>query len=250
MSIKVIEIKNDCEIFNPVVKLANVPFSSLWQYVGKCMSDIYNNNSGETGQDLNYATQKAAQRLSEKLSRRNIKIEVIIDPLIPVSGISVNQLTPLIVAIGENASAAVEPGPGTILLKTWRQKRHIGVDAIGLDAVLPDSIKENLMRPGFTTRAGDWDTGLGLHEVSVKAAKIDGRIEFFEPRDDKGAGFRLSMPLGRGQHRESPEKEIAIDSIYDEDTRYPVPVYDWYFPNIYTTAKGDQNGDNNKQCDA
>ena len=229
MSLKTITINASTKIVSPEVRLAEVPHAGIWQYVGSCIDYSIDASSGVI-RDLNHATQAAANRLSEKLSLRNISIEVVIDPLIPPTSLSFAEMVPLIQEIGENASAAVEPGPGTVILKTWWRGGYAGVDAIGKGATVPEVIKQNLMVPGFSTRAGEWDTGFGLHSAREKAKSLNGMIEFSENEDD-GPAFRFAIPVKMASSAGSPEARM-------EAPRYQAPeepiVLDlnWYFPAV------------------
>ena len=229
MTLKTITINAKTKIESPEIKLAEVPYAGIWQYVGSCLDYTTDSTSGVI-RDLNHATQAAANRLAEKLSLRNISIEVLIDPLIPPTSLAFSQMVPLIQEIGENASAAVEPGPGTVILRTWWKGGYAGVDAIGKDATVPDVIKRNLMAPGFSTRAGEWDTGFGLHAASERAKELNGIIEYFENEDD-GAGFRFAIPVKMASSAGSPEAQVAV-SDYQEPEEKLVFDPNWYFPAI------------------
>lgn len=247
MTLKTITINASTKIESPEIRLAEVPHAGIWQYVGSCIDYTTDGTSGVI-RDLNHATQAAANRLAEKLSLRNISIEVVIDPLIPPTSLSFAQMVPLIQEIGENASAAVEPGPGTIILRTWWRGGYAGVDAIGKDARVPEVIKQNLMTPGFSTRAGEWDTGFGLHSASEKARELNGVVEYFETEED-GAGFRFAVPVKMASSAGSPEAQV-------DDPRYREPeekfVFDpnWYFPAVNGSVEMGCEGIEARQCKA
>jgi hypothetical protein len=234
MTLKTITINASTTIASPEIRLAEVPYAGIWQYVGSCIDYSTDATSGVI-RDLNHATQAAANRLAKKLSLRNISIEVVIDPLIPPTSLSFAQMVPLIEEIGENASASVEPGPGTVVLRTWWRGGYAGVDAIGRDATVPDVIKQNLMMPGFSTKAGEWDTGFGLHSASQRAKALNGMIEFFDS-EDEGPAFRFAIPVKMASSAGSPEARV-------EAPEYPVPEvpaaidFNWYFPAVGDSAE-------------
>ncbi len=233
MSVRTIVINDKCKVEQPTVKLAAAAPSSVWQYVGFCLNDIDQGEELEDeGRDLNRAVQVAAGRLAEKVSGREISIEVVIEPLIPLTNVTTRRLVPLIAAIGENASASVEPGPGTVLLKTWWGNGLAGVDAIGIDGYVPEAIKINLMKPGFTTRVAEWDTGLGLHQASEAAAEIDGKIEVFEPSDQRGIGFRFAFVLKSGTPIDCPETRVGLVDLDERKPELTLLDNGWYFPTI------------------
>ena len=247
MSLKTITINASTKIESPEIRLAEVPHAGIWQYVGSCLDYSTDGSSGVI-RDLNHATQAAANRLAEKLSLRNISIEVLIDPLIPPTSLSFAQMVPLIQEIGENASAAVEPGPGTVVLRTWWKGGYAGVDAIGKDASVPDVIKRNLMAPGFSTRAGEWDTGFGLHSASERAKALNGVIEYFE-NEETGAGFRFAVPVKMASSAGSPEAQVAVPE-YEAPSNEMVLDPNWYFPAITESTEVNCHGFEAQLCKA
>jgi hypothetical protein len=208
VTVQLIELADEFLGAQPSIKLAETALGSIWQYTGLSLTDIGCSPGSRSEQDLNRATERAAQVLQQKVSSRNIDVELIIDPLIPPLGIENGRILPIVSAIAENASASVEPGPGTVTLSTWWEDRYAGVDAIGQGGILPYEIRENLMRPGFTTRVAEWDTGFGLHAAMEAAAAIAARIELMEP--DEAVCFRLAIPLKRGTPLSPPEISVGL----------------------------------------
>ena len=206
--IPTIEIHNENRPSQPTVRLSETTPGSIWQYTGVAIGRASNTVQRHVVSDLNTAAELAAAALAKKVSSRNIHVELIINPLIPPVNVANDQILPLVTAIAENASASVEPGPGTVTLRTWASDKFVGVDAIGMGGILPSPIRENLTRPGFTTRIGDWDTGFGLHSAMEAAIAIAARIELFEP--DGSVGFRLAIPLKQGSPLEPSELRTAI----------------------------------------
>lgn len=244
MTLKTITINSSTKIESPEVRLAEVPYAGIWQYVGSCLDYSTDGSSGVI-RDLNHATQAAANRLSEKLSLRNISIEVVIDPLIPPTSLSFSQMVPLILEIGENASAAVEPGPGKVILKTWWRGGYAGVDAIGKDSVVPDLIKKNLMEPGFSTKAGEWDTGFGLHAASQRAREMNGIVEYFE-NEQEGAGFRFAIPIKMSSSAGSPESRVDAPRFDPPEIQMALDP-NWYFPAISESSEVSCRGNHPSQ---
>ena len=203
----------------PVVRLASHNPAALWQHVGYCVEAA---SRGETSagedRDLNRAAQLAAQLLLEKVAARGITVEVVIDPFILPTNTTTRRLVPLILAIAENASASVEPGPGTVVLRTWWRRGYAGVDAVGIGGSVSADVRKNLMRPGFSTRVAEWDTGLGLHEANTAARQINGSIEVFDPKEEEGVGFRLAFPLKAGSHADPAESVLGLEEDLGEDS--------------------------------
>jgi len=205
--IPLIEIQQDKETANPIVRLSETTPGSVWQYTGALNTFDCSNNRRAVF-DLNSAAELAAAALAKKVSSRDITVELIIDPLIPPLAVTNKRILPIVQAIAENASASVEPGPGTVTLRTWFGDKFAGVDAVGMGGILPTTIRENLVRPGFTTRVADWDTGFGLHAAMEAAVSIAARIELFEP--EGSIGFRLAIPLKQGSPLEPSELRTAL----------------------------------------
>ncbi|MDJ0761578.1 MAG: hypothetical protein QNJ97_01210 [Myxococcota bacterium] len=224
--IQTIVIGKDQQSASPAVRLAGHALGSLWEFASLSLSPKPNGTI-PNNQDLNIACHMAARLVAEKVSRRGIRVELIIDPVIPPIGINVDDVVPIITSIAENASASVEPGPGTVILRTWWHKKYAGVDAIGRGGSLPEEIRTNLMSPCFTTRVADWDTGFGLFSARKAAAAIRATVELFEPNN--GVGFRLAVPIG-GTSLSPPEAEIGLSD------KKPLPTKDSGGPTPLETA--------------
>ena len=221
MSVRPIVIERNPRSPQPTIRLSSASPSTVWQHVGFSLDAACGGNVGSS-RDLNRAAQAAASRLAEKTSGRGIEVELVIDPFIPLINVAAHRLIPLLVALGDNASASVEPGPGTVVISTWWRNGFAGVDAVGLGGQVPDEIRASLLRPGFTTRVADWDTGLGLHEASEAAAALEGRVEVFDPGEAAGIGFRFAISLSKGTQAGSPEARVCLEDPEDRRPRLHV----------------------------
>jgi hypothetical protein len=208
VTIQLIELGRESTGRGPSVRLVETAIGSIWQYTGCALTDIGGSPAQHSDQDLNRVAERAARALQEKVSSRHIHVELVIDPLIPPLGIESSRVLPILTAIAENASASVEPGPGTVIISTWWQDKYAGVDAVGRGGILPLEIRENLVRPGFSTRVAEWDTGFGLHAAMEAASAIAARIEWFEPEDS--VCFRLAIPLKHGTPISPPETMVGL----------------------------------------
>ena len=207
--IPLIDIQDNKEVAQPIVRLAETLPGSVWQYTGSvCEPEGINALNKRHYYDLNRAAEIAAAKLAAKVSRRDITVELIIDPLIPPLSVDNARILPIVTSIAENASASVEPGPGVVTLKTWLADNFAGVDAVGRNGCLPLAIRENLTRPGFTTRVAEWDTGFGLHAAMAAAVAIAARIELLEP--EGSVGFRFAIPIKNRPPTNPPELTTAL----------------------------------------
>ncbi len=216
MSVQTIVIGNINEKARPTVRLGSLPHVSVWQFAGAFLDESDLSAQGIQGLDLNCAVERAAIELAKKVSGRQVKVEVVMEPLMPRIAFPIEKIVPLIQAIGENASASVEPGPGKIVITTWWKGKHVGVDAVGIGGSIPLVIKNNIMNPGFTTRAGEWDTGFGLYHAGAAANDIGTQVELFE--DEDGIGFRLAIPLRKDTPASSPDISVGLSDEYSNDS--------------------------------
>ncbi len=215
MTIQTIKINEMVEEPKPTFRLARTPIGSVWQYVGFAVLPVDETNDQAMVQDLNRAVQLAASRLAKKVGGRDVEVEMVIDPLLPPMWIPEKDILPIAEAIAENASASVEPGPGVVVLRTWWNDKHMCVDAIGKNGRIPNEVKKNIMRPGFTTRVADWDTGFGLYQASIDASSFSSQVELLET--NSGVGFRLSIPLRPGSPISGPEAMVGLMDLDKEN---------------------------------
>ncbi|MCU0662999.1 MAG: hypothetical protein MUC50_11815 [Myxococcota bacterium] len=205
MAIQTIHIDSEQPTLAPVLRFSRTPLGSLWQFFGNGVDE----QEGDRAlRDLNHVVERVALQLSEKVSSRQVKVEVVIDPLLPLLAIDAMKLLPIVSALADNASACVEPGPGTVVMRTWWQGDHIGVDAVGIGGHIPDDIRASLLRPGFSTRVAHWDTGFGLHDAAATAQSLATTVEVWD--SEQGPAFRLSVPLRKGTPLSPPDKILGL----------------------------------------
>ena len=207
MTIQFIEIGADRIVRRPVVKLTEASPGSVWKYMGSCMAAPQENREVRRHHDLNFAAEAAAAVLAKKVSARDITVELLIDPLIPPMFIEMDKVVPILTLIAENASASVEPGPGTVQLITWSTDKHVGMDAVGRGGHVPPAVLDSWTLPGFSTRVADWDTGFGLHDAIRAADAIAARIELLDQTES--VALRLAIPLHMETPLPSAEAEVG-----------------------------------------
>ena len=233
MAIQFIEIGAEGSAGQPIVRLTEPSTGNLWQYVGACIGAIDDHREYRKAHDLNRAAEAAAAALAEKTARRNIRVELLIDPMIPLLPVEMERVVPILTSIAENASASVEPGPGTVLLQTWCTDRFVGMDAVGRNGSVPDAIRESWTLPGFSTRVADWDTGFGLHAAMEAAEAIAARLELLE--DSKAVAFRLAIPIKTDTPLPSAEAMVGQPDDGLNADRVPVAYNE---PPTYTLLNG------------
>ena len=210
MAIQFIEIGSKNTLRRPIVKLTEATPGSIWQYMGTCVGAAAGNSNSRRLHDLNCAAEAAAAALADKVADRNITVELQIDPMIPPLLIEMERIVPILTLIAENASASVEPGPGTVVLQTWCTDKFAGMDAIGQHGHVPIAVRESWMLPGFSTRVAEWDTGFGLHDAVRAADAIDAKIELLDQTE--AVALRLAIPLAAETPLPSAENQVGIPS--------------------------------------
>lgn len=218
MAIQYIEIGPEPSSRRPVVKLTDGSPGSVWQYMGTCIGGLNHDRSTRRLHDLNCAAEATAAALAEKVSARNITVELLIDPMIPPLFIEMARIVPILTLIAENASASVEPGPGTVLLKTWFTDQFAGLDAIGRNGHVPVAVRESWTLPGFSTRVAEWDTGFGLHAAIQAADAIAAKIELLDQTES--IAFRLTIPLRAETPPPQAEALVGMPSFNKADSGY------------------------------
>ncbi len=209
MTIQFIDIGSANASGRPIVKLTEADVGSVLRYIGSSSQGLgHAEKVLSKTHDINRAAEAAAAALADKVATRNITVELRIDPILPPAGVQMDRIVPILTLIAENASASVEPGPGTVIIQTWGTDKTIGVDVIGRNGYVPKEIRDNWTLPGFSTRVADWDTGFGLHAALEAATAVAAKIELLELTD--ALTFRLEMPLHTKIPYPSAEAEAFI----------------------------------------
>lgn len=223
MTVQTIEINQSTPFVAPKVRLAGTPLANIWEYVGYSLrSEGADGHAGHG--DLNKIVQIAAHDLAQKVTGRAVSVELEIDPLIPSPYPFDDTVLDICRQLADNASASVEPGPGTVVLRTWWKGKNVGIDAIGLGGKIPEDIRQGILRPGFSTRVASWDTGFGLHEALCSAGAIGARIDIIPGRD--GVRFRVTIPLKSSTPKLPPEKQVGLDDDTVEGLSTRPPTLD------------------------
>ncbi len=213
MTVQTIEINQSTPFVAPKMRLTGTPLANVWEYVGYSLRS--EGTDGRAGRrDLNQIVQIAAHDLAQKVTGRSVSVELEIDPLIPELSAFDETVLKICRQLADNASASVEPGPGTVVLRTWWKGRHVGIDAVGLGGTIPREIRDSILRPGFSTRVASWDTGFGLHDALCSAGAIGARINIIPDKD--GVRFRVAIPLKTSTPKLPPEKQVALDNEINE----------------------------------
>jgi two-component system C4-dicarboxylate transport sensor histidine kinase DctB len=94
-----------------------------------------------------------------------------------------------------NASQAIKlhTGQGLISIRVHSNAKEICIDVMDNGPGIPEEAAVSLFKPFFTTKSQG--TGLGLVLSRNLAIKMGGNLEYLVNNNQKGALFRLSLPI-------------------------------------------------------
>jgi signal transduction histidine kinase len=160
--------------------------------------------------DLN-ALAEALQRLLRRVVRKDIVLELRLDPRTPSVRGDYLQIEQALMNLCVNAQDALEGRGGTIRIETGRiegaerderareDSRFAESDAWAVLTVrddgpgIPEAIRERIFEPFFTTKEGGRGTGLGLATV-YWVARQHGGFAALDPQEGGGTAFSLYLP--------------------------------------------------------
>ncbi len=158
--------------------------------------------------DVNKVLTRAFDFFSQQLNVRNIAVEWLLEPGIPLIMADANRLEQVIINLLINARDAIEEahGPGTplagekkITIRTASNAGEVRIQVCDTGKGIPTAIRDKLFEPFFTTKDVGKGTGLGL-SISYGIVKdYGGRIEA-GVHNGGGACFTITFPkAGEGE---------------------------------------------------
>jgi signal transduction histidine kinase len=130
--------------------------------------------------------------LAQNLRERQIALDVILEPKLPLVRISADQLKQVILNMVRNAEDAMPQG-GPLVIRTARKSQMVEVSVTDTGCGIAKEHLGRLFDPFFTTKAKEKGLGLGL-SVSYGIIKgANGRITV-NSEVGKGSTFRVSLP--------------------------------------------------------
>jgi signal transduction histidine kinase len=149
--------------------------------------------SADAGCDPDAVAEQVAALLRHEAERRHVKLETQFSSAgrrVAVSAESVNDIvTNLLV----NALEAAHRG-GCVRLSSRGDSNSVQMFVEDNGPGIPDSAKEKIWQPFFTTKAQG--TGLGLAIVARRVAECGGQVEWESPaKDGRGARFCVTLPI-------------------------------------------------------
>jgi C4-dicarboxylate-specific signal transduction histidine kinase len=151
--------------------------------------------------DINQPIDDALMLLGEQLRSHNIKVKRLLGLNLPKVLADANQLEQVFLNLISNAKDAIDPrGRGTITITSRQSDKPDFVEVLVADngTGMDTTTLNDIFNPFFTTKDVGKGTGLGL---SISLGIIEdhgGRIEVHSIKD-KGAVFRISLPVLRAQ---------------------------------------------------
>jgi signal transduction histidine kinase len=152
--------------------------------------------------DLNQVVQDTiALRAFEQRAGNVVILQALAAGLPPVFA-DPHQIQQVLLNLMVNAEQAMidAHGRGTLVLRSWQDTER---DAVVLEVAddgpgVPKDMESRIFDPFFTTKAVGKGTGLGLTVAYAIAQEHGGRL-VMGPRQDRGASFRLELPVS-GMH--------------------------------------------------
>jgi signal transduction histidine kinase len=167
--------------------------------------------------DLNQVVQDTiALRAFEQRAGNIAIIQALAAGLPPVFA-DPHQIQQVLLNLMVNAEQAMidAHGRGTLVLRSWQDTER---DAVILEVAddgpgVPKDVETRIFDPFFTTKTVGKGTGLGLTVAYAIAQEHGGRL-VMGPRQDRGAVFRLELPVGGSQIRlPEPQAPATLPAV-------------------------------------
>jgi two-component system NtrC family sensor kinase len=145
---------------------------------------------------LNELIREVVDLLAQKSRYANVEIEVDLQPDLPVVQASITEMQQVLMNILHNAVDAMAKTGGKIVVSSTSVEGAVRLSIADTGPGIPAVDLERIFDPFFTTKPVGKGTGLGLSICYGIVKKMGGDIEV-ESQVDKGATFRIVLPLGQ-----------------------------------------------------
>jgi len=139
---------------------------------------------------------QAIALLKHRLKSYDVEVSVVRDQLLPAIDADPEQLKEVVVNLVVNACEAMQSGGSIVIherVSTTQSKQRTAVIRVSDNGPgIPESIREKVLQPFFTTK--EEGTGLGLSIAVRIIAEHHGRLDI-ESNPGGGAVFIISLPL-------------------------------------------------------
>jgi hypothetical protein len=150
--------------------------------------------------DLPRLLERVVDYFGSRLPRggRDISFEIVVEPGLPPARLNAFLFEWVIENLVKNSLDSLSLGGGQIRLeaRSARQGQRVVLDVSDTGKGVDPAIKEEIFRPGFTTKSRGWGLGLSLARRIVEEYHR-GRIFVHDTRPGRGITFRIIVPAAR-----------------------------------------------------
>lgn len=145
--------------------------------------------------NLNELVQNIADLRQYDLRARNINLTIDLDDRIPLTLVDADQIQQVLLNMVNNSAQAIPAGaPGRIVVGTRREGDWLRVWVEDNGKGIPESLKEKIFDPFFSTKGENTNSGLGL-SISYGIVKEHGGDILVDSREGSGATLTIRLPV-------------------------------------------------------
>ena len=182
--------EDTCSIIDDTLRMNRIASDRLLEIVKSTRSFDRTDTAEKESADIHEGIESSLTLAAHELKGR---IEVVKDfGLLPRCDCYPSRLNQVILNLLVNAAQAIE-GRGTIRIRTWEEGDTSRISISDDGQGMSDAIKERIFDTGFTTKASDLGSGLGLSISNSIIQNHGGRIEV-DSEPGQGATFTIILP--------------------------------------------------------
>ncbi|MFN0057511.1 MAG: ATP-binding protein [Planctomycetota bacterium] len=161
--------------------------------------------------DARMAIQGALDNCHARLQTSGVQVELRMPAHLWLNG-DPQLLQQVVMNLVSNASDAIQEqsaASGRIVIHVEGTASHLELRVTDNGPGIPESLRQRIFEPHFTTKCVGKGTGLGLHIVKSLLQQLDGSIELAPTNGCAGATFIVRLPAGCIVSRESPSPSMV-----------------------------------------